>query len=180
MGLFGFLKPKPKVCQGCQQTVRGLHKVNSTYVKHRGANTPRSVCTDCLLRQLRHELRHFKARIVFVEPIVEEGYAFVKFVDEQAAKEVANPLRTFLPSPGTRCATCGELAAFAWLAADAMKETQRRFDYRVIYKSREEFSGYQHLCSEHIADELARTVRTKDFFFLEFWPPREDTEGYCS
>lgn len=179
MAFFDFLKPRSAACQSCGCTVPGVHTVNSTYLKHPAANTRRKLCTDCFLEQWRAQLRSFRGRIVFIEPIIEEGYTFTKFVDERATDTIVNPLRTFLPASGARCERCDAAAQFAWLPADAMKETGRH-EYRVIYRPKDEVPEHTHLCPDHLTEELARAVRSKKFFFLEVWPPREDEDGYCS
>lgn len=175
MGFFDLFKSKPKLCQTCHKEFKKLHKYNSVYSRQKEANFPKMICTDCLLAAFKRDLANFKGRILFQEPITDDCYCFVKFVDEPNKVLIVEPAMTLLASDGTSCAKCGSPARFTWATGHIVDDDQKVY----AYKTRDQFSQYQYLCDQHLLEEFAAWTDQNKFFYGEFWPPRGNEEGYC-
>lgn len=180
MGLFDLFKPKPRPCAACQKDGLEFHKYNPIYFEGKQTREnplliPRLLCNDCFLNQVKADLVAFKDKVVFIKPFLAEGYSFTKF----SAKPVnldPGPLRTFLPPDGAVCQACSQPARSTWIDGDAQKETSAR---ALVYKTREECPDHKYLCADHLMEEFAATIRANKLFFMEYWPVKEEGDGYC-
>ncbi len=175
--MFNIFKRKPKRCQKCSCEQPKLHTVYSAYYKDNPDETPFEVCTPCLSRLFQDSLQAFSARAVFVEPISEDGYVFVRFVDESDRKNIAQPLESFLAPDETPCAVCRKLAPYCWLPLEVAVDNPS--SKALQYHDKSTFGDYQYLCVEHLSARFMDCVEKNQFSFLALRLPVDDSEGFC-
>ena len=186
MGILDFLKPKSKSCQLCKRDFPKLHKYNPIYFEGRETRRskfyiPRLLCNDCFLKQFKEDLVNYKSKIVFIEPIVSEGYSFTKFKDDEVRikQSYSANLKTFIPPNDAICNLCSQPARFTWVTGDILIGSPEHGE-PFQFKSKDECSQFNYLCSEHLQDVFSESIKKHNFYFMEFWPFKGFGEGYCS
>lgn len=154
-----------------------MHVVYSAYYKDNPDEIPLKVCTPCLSRMLIDSLQTFSASAVFVEPISEDGYVFVRFADEPDKKNVVQPLESFLATQATTCSVCSKTTQLCWLPLDVTVDNTS--SERLQFYDKSTFTDYQYLCAEHLSAQLTECVEKNHFYFLTLRLPVGDTEGFC-
>jgi len=173
--MFGIFKRKPKRCQNCGCEQQKLHAVYSAYYKDKTDETPQEVCTPCLSRLLPDSLQSFSSRAVFVEPLSEDGYVFVRFADEQDKANLAQPLESFLAPQGTACSVCAKATRYCWLPLEVTVDNAEALQYQ----NKSTFTDYQYLCVDHLSTQFIECVEKNHFYFLTLRLPVGDAEGFC-
>lgn len=174
--MFDIFKRKPKRCQNCSCEQQKLHTVYSTYYKNDTDETPLEVCSSCLLRIFSDSLETFSTRAVFIEPISEDGYVFVRFTDEPDKRNIAEPLESFLAPHGTTCSICSKITHYCWLPLEVTVDNAHSKSLQ--YKDKSTFADYQYLCAEHLTARLMECVEKNHFNFLTLRLPVGDSEGF--
>lgn len=182
MGFFDLFKPKPKLCSACQNECFQQHKYNPIYFEGKETRKnplliPRLLCQDCFLGQVKADLLAYRDKVVFIRPLLAEGYSFTKFSAQQAGMD-PSALRTFLSPDGAVCHKCRQSARFTWIDGDVQKEKHHPAG-TLCFKTKEECPDYKYLCTDHLMEEFAASIKADKLFFMEFWPIKEGGDGYC-
>lgn len=156
----------PERCMNCQKKVKlhGYH-LNTLSTK----NEYFFICSECLLKQLKSDLETSNSNVVFVEPLLEEGYAYTPFSKE--IQEGVN-LLTYVPTKVEKCDTCAKPAKTVWLPLEVMRNSRGA----LYYFKKGEFKKYRYYCYDHIVEVFGKHLKRK--IFRDFWSVREQEDGY--
>ena len=177
MSLLDLFRPKPKHCTACRDASPGLHHVFSGV--RRGGDTDR-LCTRCLISRLEAGIRG--KRILFIEPLVSDGYAYSAFgeVDNQGLTQ--DRVRLALSSLAPKCVECASEPHHLWMPLDDLDESameqQARGQYYSIPSEPACWKQTVSLCDAHVTARFRDYIERKRYFFLNFRFPEGGDSGY--
>jgi hypothetical protein len=176
MALLDLFRSEPKACTSCGRPSAGLHRVWSGL--RRGEVTDR-LCTECLGARLRSAIEGLS--ILFIEPMVTDGYTFLPLDDEDCRGLLKERVNLALTSLAPACATCSGKARHLWMPRSDLDEAemarQSASDIPAIPSA---WKGTVSLCPEHAVKTLRDYSEHKRYFFRTFRFPSGGDTGYYS
>lgn len=160
---------RPKNCMNCGKAAK-LHGYHRNKL-----GTPNDyffICSDCLLDQLKTDLHQADTEVVFVEPLLEEGYAYTPFSKE---RDEGINLKTYLPIEKQICQDCKLPAKTVWLPSKVQNDRAGR--YRLEFLPKDRFKGeVTYYCYDHVVERFNKDRKKK--IFWEIWSILEPQAGY--
>ena len=144
----------------------------------------KSVCTKCLVSQLKNDYSTFSARAVVIQPALgppcyvfhshhEWGKSFPK-------SKIDQDTRTYLFRMDTHCHDCSQKANFLWIESSGLTAhnfgnvLRKGFSETLLPRNPKPVS----LCATCCVDRIAETLKEKEIAYVEVSGPKGAEDGF--